>query len=84
MTEPMKVLVVDDNRAAATSLSLLVELIGHEVRTAFDGEEALVVASAFFTRKSCFWTWACPGWMAMRLAATCANSPGARTLQWLR
>jgi CheY-like chemotaxis protein len=43
----MKVLVVDDNHDAATSLSMLVDLLGHEVRTAFDGVEALDVASQF-------------------------------------
>jgi CheY-like chemotaxis protein len=43
----MKVLVVDDNHDAATSLSMLVDLLGHEVRTAFDGVEALDLASQF-------------------------------------
>jgi len=43
----MKVMVVDDNHEAANSMGLLVGSFGHEVRTAFDGEEAFVVASAF-------------------------------------
>ncbi len=43
----MKVLVVDDNRDAASTLSMLVEMVGHEVRTAFDGIEALVEAARF-------------------------------------
>ncbi len=43
----MKVMVVDDNRDSAISMSMIVEMLGHEVRTAFDGEEALVVAGAF-------------------------------------
>ena len=43
----MKVLVVDDNQDAASSLSMLVELLGHEVKTAFDGVEALELASGF-------------------------------------
>ncbi len=43
----MKVLVVDDNRDAACTLSMLVEMVGHEVRTAFDGIEALVEAARF-------------------------------------
>ena len=43
----MKVLVVDDNHDAATSLSMLVSLLGHDVRTAFDGVEALDVANEF-------------------------------------
>lgn len=36
-----KVLVVDDNRDGAESLSMLLELAGHEVHLAHDGEEAL-------------------------------------------
>ena len=43
----MKVMVVDDNHEAANSMGMLVEAFGHEVRTAFDGEEAFVVARAF-------------------------------------
>jgi signal transduction histidine kinase len=39
-----KVLVVDDNRDAAESLSLLLRLNGYEVRTAYDGEAALQAA----------------------------------------
>jgi CheY-like chemotaxis protein len=42
-----RVLVVDDNADSAESLSLLVELMGHAVRTAHDGEQALVEAEAF-------------------------------------
>jgi CheY-like chemotaxis protein len=43
----MKVLVVDDNHDAATSLSMLVTLLGHDVRTGFDGVEALDLAGEF-------------------------------------
>ena len=42
-----RVLVVDDNLDSAESLSLLLELMGHTVRTAHDGEEALAEADAF-------------------------------------
>lgn len=42
-----RVLVVDDNLDSAESLSLLLELMGHEVRTAHDGEQALAEADAF-------------------------------------
>jgi CheY-like chemotaxis protein len=42
-----KVLVADDNRDSAESLGMLLELAGHEVRLAFDGEEALALASSF-------------------------------------
>jgi CheY-like chemotaxis protein len=41
------VLVVDDNDAYVESLSLLVEMLGHEVRTAPDGGAALDVAAEF-------------------------------------
>ncbi len=42
-----RVLVVDDNADSAESLSMLLELMGHTVRTAHDGEEALTQAEAF-------------------------------------
>ncbi len=38
-----RVLVVDDNRDAADTLSLLLTLEGYEVRVAYDGQEALDV-----------------------------------------
>ena len=43
----LKMLVVDDNRDAAESLSMLLELKGHEVRVAYDGEDALQLAEDF-------------------------------------
>jgi PAS domain S-box-containing protein len=36
-----RILVVDDNRDAAASLALLLQMGGHEVHTAADGEEAI-------------------------------------------
>jgi CheY-like chemotaxis protein len=42
-----RVLIVDDNRDAAQSLALMLDLEGHEVRTAADGLEALEVAEVF-------------------------------------
>ena len=42
-----KILVVDDNRDSAMSLSLLLELEGHDVRRAYDGIEALEIADDF-------------------------------------
>lgn len=42
-----RVLVVDDNEDAATSLALLLELQGHQVRTAHDGPAALRAAAEF-------------------------------------
>ena len=46
-TSSRKILVVDDNRDSAMSLSLLLELEGHDVRRAFDGLEALEIADEF-------------------------------------
>ena len=52
-TEPMaaearcRVLVADDLRDSADSLALLVGAMGHEVRVAYDGEEALQLAGEF-------------------------------------
>ena len=42
-----RVLVVDDNRDAAESLAMFLELSGHTVQTAYDGEEALEAAENF-------------------------------------
>jgi signal transduction histidine kinase len=42
-----RVLVADDNHDAATALTLQLQLAGHDVRTAYDGLEALTVADAF-------------------------------------
>lgn len=42
-----RVLVVDDNRDAALTLAMMLELMGNETRTAHDGLEALDVAAAF-------------------------------------
>jgi CheY-like chemotaxis protein len=39
--------VVDDNQDAADSLSALLQLMGHEVRTAYDGLEAVAAAGSF-------------------------------------
>jgi CheY-like chemotaxis protein len=42
-----RVLVVDDNRDAADSLGLLLQLAGHDVRVAHDGVAALAIARTF-------------------------------------
>jgi CheY-like chemotaxis protein len=41
------ILIVDDNRDSAESLAMLLQMLGHEVRTAYDGESALIVAEQF-------------------------------------
>jgi PAS domain S-box-containing protein len=42
-----RILVADDNRDAADTLSAILELDGHEVRTAYNGLEALQLAEQF-------------------------------------
>jgi len=39
-----RILVVDDNRDTALALSKLLEVLGHDVRTAYDGPSALALA----------------------------------------
>ena len=41
VSTPRRVLVVDDNADAAMLLSELCELVGHEVKVAYDGPQAL-------------------------------------------
>ena len=45
--DPQRILVADDNKDAAEALSLQLQLAGHEVRTAHDGEEALTMTEMF-------------------------------------
>ncbi|MCM5679713.1 PAS domain S-box protein [Schlegelella sp. S2-27] len=42
-----RVLVVDDNKDAALSLAMMLQMLGNETRTAHDGVEALSVAAGF-------------------------------------
>ena len=42
-----RILVVDDNRDAASSLTMLLELLGNKVRCAYDGEDAVHAAAEF-------------------------------------
>src|SRR5437867_5067623 len=44
-TSSLRVLIVDDNRDAADSLAMLLRITGTENRTAYDGPEALQLAS---------------------------------------
>ncbi|MGF6985085.1 PAS domain S-box-containing protein [Paraburkholderia atlantica] len=45
--QPLRILLVDDNRDSADSLAMLLELKGHEVRVAYEGEQALQIAPRF-------------------------------------
>ncbi|WP_254513909.1 PAS domain S-box protein [Anatilimnocola floriformis] len=43
----LRILVVDDNRDGADSLSLMLKFIGNETRTAYDGEEGVRLAGQY-------------------------------------
>ncbi|MDQ2823717.1 MAG: response regulator, partial [Pseudomonadota bacterium] len=43
----LRILVVDDNVDGATMLSMMLSMSGHTIRTAFSGEEALLIAATF-------------------------------------
>ncbi|WP_029629711.1 response regulator [Zavarzinella formosa] len=47
MMKLTRVLVVDDNEDAATSFGELLNMAGYQVKTAFNGREALLVAESF-------------------------------------
>ena len=46
-TTAHRILIVDDNRDAATSLATLLRLTGNETQTAYDGLEAVAAAGMF-------------------------------------
>ncbi len=46
-TARRRILVVDDNPDSATSLAMMLKLMGNDTQTAYDGLEALDVAAAF-------------------------------------
>lgn len=43
----LKILIVDDNRDSAESLSIMLKVMGNETRLAYDGEEALAAEADF-------------------------------------
>lgn len=47
MAGPMRILIADDNVDSAESLAMVLRSVGHEVRTAADGQQALDVAASF-------------------------------------
>jgi PAS domain S-box-containing protein len=46
-TEPLRILVVEDNRDAADSLRMLLELLGHAVTVAYSGPDGVQAARAW-------------------------------------
>jgi signal transduction histidine kinase len=79
---PLRILVVDDNPDTATSLSLMLEVGGHDIRTAHDGLEA-VQAAAAFRPDVILLDIGLPGMNGYEVAAISASSPGAGTCSWL-
>jgi CheY-like chemotaxis protein len=47
MPDHLRVLVADDNRDSADSFAMFLQISGHEVRTAYAGDEALAIAAEF-------------------------------------
>ena len=45
--KPARIVVVEDNRDTAESLAMLLEVLGHSVRTVYDGTAALEAARSF-------------------------------------
>ena len=43
----LRILVVDDNHDSALSLAMMLSIMGHETRTAHDGESAVSTAESF-------------------------------------
>lgn len=43
----LRILVVDDNQDAADTLTKMLRVVGNEVKTAYDGEQAVVAATEF-------------------------------------
>jgi CheY-like chemotaxis protein len=43
----LRILIVDDNRDGADSLAMLLQLMGNDIRTAYDGLEGVAVAGEF-------------------------------------
>ena len=77
-TTKHRVLVVDDNRDAATTMSQLLSIAGFEVETCFDGPSALTAADRF-NPEACLLDISMPGMdgyeLARQLRARYADHP---------
>ncbi len=56
-----RILVVDDNHDSALSLAMMLSIMGHEKRTAHDGESAVATAESFLpevvlSASTCTWS----------------------------
>jgi CheY-like chemotaxis protein len=75
-----RVLIADDNRDAADSLGILLEMAGHEVRIAHLGQEALALAQAFRPNIALL-DIGMPDLSGYEVAAALRRQPWAKTLQ---
>ena len=73
--ERLRMLVVEDNRDAADSLRMLLELFGHEVRGGVHGAGRRARRRRSGGRTSCCATSACPAWTATAWPANCGSNP---------
>jgi signal transduction histidine kinase/CheY-like chemotaxis protein len=73
----LRILVADDNDDIARSLSLLLELSGHEVRTANDGVQAWAIAQDFQPAAMVL-DIAMPGWDGHQLCRQARTTPWGR------
>jgi CheY-like chemotaxis protein len=73
----LRLLVVDDNKDAATTLATLVQLRGHELLVAHDGKTGLAVASTY-RPELIFLDLGMPGMDGYEVARTIKNTPELR------
>ena len=73
-----RVMVVDDNADAAETLALLLDMLGHEVRTASDGASALALATGAWRPDIVFLDIGMPGMNGYELAGRLRALPGWR------
>jgi CheY-like chemotaxis protein len=78
----LRILVVDDNREAAASLALLLERMGHEVRTAHDGPGGVSAAKAFAPQVALL-DLGLPGLDGLATAREIRAQPGGETIVFI-
>jgi CheY-like chemotaxis protein len=75
-----RVLVVDDNQDAADALTEALRMSGYEVRTAYDGPQAIQVAEAFRPAVA-FLDLGLPGMDGYELATRLREAPDTQVVQ---
>jgi signal transduction histidine kinase len=77
---PRRILVVDDNRDAAETLGLLLQVQGHEVRTAHDGAAALAVLAESYLPDVVLLDISLPGMDGYEVARRLRQNPALDTV----